>query len=235
MKIAIMADIHANLEAAEAVLKDIDKERVQKLLFAGDIVDFGASPRECIGFVMQYADKIVAGNHDYAVAHGVDCLCHEDFRELSQATKEYTWRVIEGYDQQYLRDMSVEVQFVIEGKRFYMVHGAPSDHLYKYLVPETPEKTWQEEISGIKADFIVLGHTHIPLVKKIGDTTIINPGSVGQPRDGNPDASYALIDDDLISIRRVKYDIDLAVKKIYELPLKKEIKEGLENILRRGY
>jgi putative phosphoesterase len=229
MKLLILADTHANLEALNAIREDYDK-----MLFLGDVVDYGPSPQECIEFVKNHAYKIVRGNHDNAVAFRVDCRCGYKYKHLSIATREYMWKVLDEEEIGFLKKMPLEERFKLGGYEFYMTHASPSDNLFKYITPETGEEELKGEIAGIGADFILLGHSHLPMIKKIEGKTVINPGSIGQPRDGIAKVSYAVIEEGGVEIRRVEYDLEKTVQRLKETGMERGIVDELGQILRRG-
>jgi predicted phosphodiesterase len=103
------------------------------------------------------------------------------------------------------------------------------------LPPDSPDYVWQEELEGIDADFVLLGHTHISMIKKVGKTTVINPGSVGQSKDVPAVASYAVWNDGEVEIKRVAYDINKTIEKILSTPLDTHIKSNLVTVLECGH
>jgi predicted phosphodiesterase len=118
---------------------------------------------------------------------------------------------------------------------FLLAHATPTDNLFKYLPPDSPDYVWQEELEGIDADFVLLGHTHISMIKKVGKTTVINPGSVGQSKDVPAVASYAVWNDGEVEIKRVAYDINKTIEKILSTPLDTHIKSNLVTVLEYGH
>jgi putative phosphoesterase len=229
MKIIILSDIHANIEALEAI-----KEGYDHLICLGDLVDYGPSPRECIDFVRKNAHAVVRGNHDNAVAFRVDCQCSEAYRPMSEKTRELMWEVLGQGEISYLGSLPLNRVIELQGQRFFLAHATPTDNLFKYLPPNTPDHVWQKELEGIDADSVLLGHTHISMIKRMGKTTIINPGSVGQSKDFPGVASYAAWNDGELEIKRVTYDINKTIKKIRSSPLDDYIKNNLIQVLRYG-
>lgn len=232
MKILIISDIHANYEALktlDALEKDYDH-----LIFLGDIVDYGPCPKECINYIKRRAYKAVRGNHDNALAYNVDCGCSYKYKHLSQASREYNKKLLDDKDISYLAGLALSQMFNLDRYSFFMTHASPKGDLYKYLYPDLPDDIWISEINGIDADFILLGHIHRPFVKKIGRMTVINPGSVGQPRDGKPGGSYAIWEDGVATIKGFTYDINKTISAIGRSSMGSDIIEGLSNILRIG-
>ncbi|MBM4045196.1 MAG: metallophosphoesterase family protein [Planctomycetes bacterium] len=227
MKILVLSDIHANLTALQAIQEDYDH-----LICLGDLVDYGPQPRECIEWVRQRVPRIVRGNHDNAVGHRVDCRCSEKFKPLSVATREYTWSVLNADETGYLARLPLTDRFELDGMRFLAVHATPSDPLFCYLAAD--EKLWAHEVAAVQADFILVGHTHRPFVLKCGQKSVLNPGSVGQPRDGDPCASYALIRDSHVELKRVEYPVEATIAALMQTGLAGQAVSQLAHVLRTG-
>lgn len=232
MKLLILSDIHANYEALKGV-NSVEGD-YDHLIILGDIVDYGPQPKECIEFTRMSAGRAVRGNHDNALAYNTECGCSYKYKHLSLESRRYNRGLLNNEDIAYLAGLPLEQRFDLGGSSFLATHASPKGDLCRYLYPDIPDETWISEIEGIRADFILLGHIHIPFVRKIGMTTIINPGSVGQPRDGDPKGSYAIWDDGVVTIKRFFYDINKTIRKIERSGMEKDIIEGLSAILRRG-
>lgn len=232
MKLLILSDIHANYEALKRL--DAIEGDYDYLICLGDLVDYGPQPKECIDYVKKRAYRAVRGNHDNALAYDVDCGCSYKYKHLSLASRRHNKKLLDSGDTAYLAGLELNQRFDLSGSSFFMTHASPKGDLYKYLYPEIPDDAWISEIDGIGADFILLGHIHIPFVKRIGMTTIVNPGSVGQPRDSQPDGSYAVWDDGVVTIKRFSYDIIKTIDAIKRSGMEEDIVEGLSAILRRG-
>jgi putative phosphoesterase len=233
MRILLIADIHANYEALETVL-EIPHDRA---ICLGDIVDYGPDPDKCIDFLRIKRIPVVRGNHDNAVAFKVDCQCGYKYKHLSIATREYTWEILDRSRMEYLQNLPLLIQKEINGKKLYLTHASPRS-MFEYIKPETSDEEIREmvneAIEPVESDFLVVGHSHIPMNRKLGNLTIINPGSVGQPRDGDPRANCAVFDTENGKAEhlRLDYDIDSVCTKIKErMPHADE----LIAILRRGY
>lgn len=229
MKLLLISDIHANKEALDAVLKVPHDE----VFCLGDIADYGPSPAECIDTIRKNGIEMVLGNHDAAVGTGIDCGCGYKYKHLSIATREYTWESLTEEYLAFLRQLPFKVEKVIGGQRLYFTHGSPRSN-FEYIRPDTPDDEVLEMILGIDTDFIFTGHSHHPMVREIDGIKIINPGSVGQSRDGNPLASCAVFDTVTLEteIIRCEYDIESTCRKIRE---KMPNAEELISILKRGY
>jgi putative phosphoesterase len=230
MRIAIISDVHANLAALQAIQESYDF-----LLCLGDLVDYGPQPREAIHWVKERALRVVRGNHDHALGCDVDCRCAPVMSEASVTTREWHSSLLSQVEKEYLRGLPITERVELAGAVFHLAHASPSGDLYDYhMVPNAPDAVLTEAIEGIEADFILLGHTHLPLLRKIGATTIVNPGSVGQPRHGDPRASYAIWEDGEIRFYRSVYDVTVTTMLLEQAPLPPSVIVQLGSILKNG-
>ena len=232
MKILIISDIHSNYEALCAV---VDAEHtVDQIWCLGDLVDYGPQPAEVVQWMRHHAQLCVRGNHDYALAFHEDCRCGKRFRELSIATREMN-RALLSHDQiAYLQLLPATEEIVVENCRFRLAHATPSGDLYRYLLPGVTDIELGAEMDGIYADVILCGHTHFPMIRKVGSKLFVNPGSVGQPRDGDPRASYAVWDDGVVKLRRAKYDIGETIEKLRGCSLPPGMADRVARVLESG-
>jgi diadenosine tetraphosphatase ApaH/serine/threonine PP2A family protein phosphatase len=229
-----MADIHANLAAFEAVLSDAERrEATSELWCLGDVVGYGPESHECLELLRQYKHICVAGNHDWGA---IGKLSISEFNPDAEAACRWTGTMLSTRDRDYLE----ELPLIAEVGDFTLVHGSPRDPLREYLISTSRA---EPNFGCFASRFCLVGHSHVPLVfsqNKSGATStsrpvpdasiylgesrlIINPGSVGQPRDGDPRASYAVYDSETKEIEnhRVDYAISLTQKKMlaFNLPL----------------
>jgi len=229
MRLLIISDIHGNKEAMDAVLAVSHDEAI----CLGDIVDYGPSPGECIDVLLDQKIPTIMGNHDNAVAFRMDCGCGYAYKHLFQSTKEYTWNILNTTQLEFLRELPMDLRREENGRKLYFTHGSPLS-FYDYIKPDTSEDTIKEFIKGVDAEFIFVGHSHLPFVRKVADVTLVNPGSVGQPRDGDTRASCVVFDTDSFQaeIIRVEYDMEVVFDKIRQnMPNADE----LISILKRSY
>jgi len=227
MRILLVSDIHANPLALEAIREEFDV-----CLFVGDLVDYGVDPVPCIDWVRQYATYAVRGNHDHGVAHRVHVQGVNGFRYLTGVTRPLSIERVVGPDRRYLADLPTTQMLTLNGKRFFLVHGTPRDPLDEFAQPD-PE-FWKRRLHQVQADYVCVGHTHVQYVLKAGDTTVINPGSVGLPRDGDPRAAYAIITDDGPELKRVEYPVEEAIASIEQADLPDQAKQLLAEVMRTG-
>jgi len=228
MIIALISDIHSNLEALESVWDEV--KGADAFLCMGDLVGYGASPNEVVEFVRKQMEKrtflCVRGNHDNAIAFGTDW----GFNPYARQAVRWHQRVMTIENLEFLRRLPVRQLFTDDARRSYLlIHGSPRAPLDEYLFPWLPESEFRAVLSYVRQDDLLLGHTHVPMLKVIGGRRIINPGSVGQPRDGDWRASYALIDTETgeVTFHRVEYDVEESARKIIEAGLPRFLAERL--------
>ncbi|WP_456424059.1 metallophosphoesterase family protein [Thermococcus sp.] len=228
MLIALISDIHSNLEALQAVWEKI--RGADAVLCMGDIVGYGASPNEVVEFVRKEMERrtflCVRGNHDNAIAFGVDW----GFNPYARQALRWHQRVMSVENLEFLRRLPVRQIFADDtGRRYLLIHGSPRAPLDEYLFPWLPEGEFRNVLSYVRQDDLLLGHTHVPMLKVVEGRRIINPGSVGQPRDGDWRASYALIDTETgdVTFHRVEYNVEESARKIIEAGLPKFLADRL--------
>lgn len=227
MRILIVADIHANWPALDAI-----KEPHDLCLFVGDIVDYGLDVAPCIDWVRRRARYAVRGNHDHGAAQNVVVNGQSGFRYLTGVTRVLTRELLTPKDRRFLTNLPVTWTATVDDQRFLLVHGTPRDPLDEYA-PADPD-FWARRLEGVDADVICVGHTHIPFVLEVGDKLVINPGSVGLSRDGDPRVSYALMANGKAEIKRIDYPIDQAVITVEQSRLPDQAKEMLIEVYRTG-
>lgn len=233
MKILVLSDIHANWYALEAILA---KESHDALIFLGDAVDFGPNPGDCVRFLMDSSRGRfwgVRGDHDHAVAYGMNCRCSKELRKLAVVTREWGEGFIKSEEIGFLRRLPLGNCFTLDGMTFHLAHGSYTDSIYGDVDYDAIERGpgINKGFAGISTDYVLVGHSHRPYIKRLGRTTVLNPGSVGQPMDFNPRASYAVIEDGEAAIKRVRYDIERTVKDLEKSSLPRDVVGELVSIL----
>ena len=231
MKILIISDLHANIEALSTV--DSIERPFDHVFCNGDIVDYGPSPNECITWLRDHHADIVRGNHDHAVGVHAECDCVPPYLRLSRATREVMWKLLDANEQNWLAALPMTKSHTIQGTTFYQCHAAPN-MISRYLPPETAEEDWERLFQNIAADFILLGHTHIQMDEIVASHRFVNPGSVGQPKPRGQMAQYAVWEDGEVHLKVVSYNYHKTQSKIRALPLESDVIEQLCWILEHG-
>lgn len=245
---AIISDIHSNLEALQAVLADIKAQGITEIYCLGDVVGYGPNPRECVDLVMD-CKLVLMGNHDQGAMFDPDGFNPSAERAIfwtraqlensgePRAVREKRWDFLAERPRQHKEDPLL------------FVHGSARNPLNEYVFPEDIyNQRKMERIFTLVDKYCFQGHTHVPGVftenyqffspedvngeyKLDGRKTLCNVGSVGQPRDGNWRSCYVVLDGETIRFRRVEYDVEKTIKKIYDIP---ELENFLGDRLREG-
>ncbi|WP_297523703.1 metallophosphoesterase family protein [Thermococcus sp.] len=231
MLIALISDIHSNLEALQAVWREIGGADV--ILCMGDLVGYGPNPNEVVEFVRGRMEErnflCIRGNHDNAIAFGAEW----GFNPYAREAVRWHQRVMSIENLEFLRRLPVRGLFKDDaGRSYLMIHGSPRAPLDEYLFPWLPESEFRTVLGYVRQDDLLVGHTHVPMLKLINGRRIINPGGVGQPRDGDWRAAYALINTDEeppdnVEFHRVEYDVEETARKIVEAGLPRFLAERL--------
>ncbi|MFM7866076.1 MAG: metallophosphoesterase family protein, partial [Planctomycetaceae bacterium] len=227
VRILLLADIHANWPALAAI-----EERFDACLFLGDAVDYAADPVPCIDWLRRFATAAVRGNHDHSLAQRVRVRPVGTFRRISAALRDHHYRVLSDEHLTWLAELPVQQYVQLGDHRFLLLHATPRDPMDEYL--EADPEQWRQRLEGVQADFVCVGHTHVPMHLQLGPVQVVNPGSVGQPRDGDPRASYAIIDRGQVEFRRVSYDVDRTVRQLHDAGLEPQVLAAAEWVLRSG-
>ena len=218
----MIADIHSNLYALEAVFESLDERGIDRVVCAGDVVGYGAHPNECCREMLQRNVRSVAGNHDRA------SLSKETSRMNPYAAAAALWTCdnLDEPSKSFLKSLPCRLDIPIGGERPAAVfHGSDSD-------PD--EYVYEDEVdrhifTRCSTDLVVLGHTHVPFIVDLPGGRVVNPGSVGQPRDGDSRASFAVLDTESrrCDIYRVEYDIAAETEAILNAGLPAVLAERL--------
>lgn len=230
MYYAILSDIHSNLEALETVLKALKNKKPDQIISPGDIVGYGADPCECLDLVLERFTSVVMGNHDEAVENN---LLRSHFNDYAREAIIWTEGVLKEHQKKKIREWT---RMVIDSENgVTLVHGSPDEvEKHKYLLT-----SWDTRASfeAFQTPVCFIGHTHVPsLFSSSGQACylkaghhqldrreryILNPGSVGQPRDQNTETSFALFDSQKFEFEvvRLPYDNWKAAEKIKRVGL----------------
>lgn len=227
MRILLVSDIHANWSALAAINEPHDV-----CLCLGDLVDYGPDPARCVRWAMEHAQYAIRGNHDHGVAQGIEVSGETGYRYLTRVSRPHVWEALGSEERRYLLQLPLTQRFTLGGKRFYLVHATPRDPLDEYLMKDP--QLWARRVHNVDADVVCVGHSHMQFNLSIDGTVVINPGSVGQPRDGDPRAAYAVIEDNRVELKRVEYPIEETIARIEATTLPDRAKQLMSHSLRTG-
>ena len=227
MRILLVSDIHANRAALDAVQEPHDI-----CLCLGDLVEYGPDPGYCVEWARATATYAVRGNHDHGAVQQVAVTATAGFKYLTMATRQYTIDRLSPENRAYLAALPTSVMVTLGGLRFLLVHASPRDPMDEY-VPSTAD-AWATRLGGLSVDFVCVGHTHQQFALDVNGTTVVNPGSVGLQRDGDPRVRYAIIDNGNVELKQVEYDAEPTVAAVTAAPLEVRAKEMLADVYRHG-
>jgi predicted phosphodiesterase len=245
--IALISDIHGNLEALEAVLSNISGRQVEEIYCLGDVIGYGPNPRECIDRIMDSCNLCLLGNHDQGALFDP-----EGFNPGAERAIFWTRSKLESGDpkgNERRWEFLGELPRMHRKNGFLFVHGSARNPLNEYVFPEDIyNQRKMERIFSLVDENCFQGHTHIPGIftedlnflapedvdfkyTLTGQKHLVNIGSVGQPRNGDWRSSYVTLDDQSIEFHRVEYDVEKTIEKIYAIP---ELDNFLGDRLRDG-
>ena len=211
MIVLVISDVHGNYHALDRVMNAV---KYDAMVCCGDIVVDYPFPQQCIQVLKDSCIHICSGNNDNNVAHDQKAseYISKKYTHLAKdldRNTELTLKLINDDSKNYLRGLPRECRFDLDGVSFYMNHTVPHRPLHHYLDKETSDSKLAQYYRDIRAEVMITGHTHIPYVRNFGDKILINPGSVGQPRDGDPRTSFAVFDTAAgrVELKRLEYDI----------------------------
>jgi len=216
VRLALLSDVHSNVHALRAVLDDVDTVDPDEVAFLGDAVGYNALPGASLELLRERCETLVMGNHDEAVAEGGE----EWFNPGARAGVEYSREQLDDEEIAFLDQLPHQTQL----DRVHLVHGSPRNPTSEYVFPDTHPEALEEIVrhpSVEDADIVAMGHTHQPFVREVAELLVLNVGSVGQPRDGDPRACWAIVDTETreAELRRVEYDVKGAANAVREAGL----------------
>jgi len=238
MRVAVISDIHGNLHALEAVLAAIDDERPDAIWCLGDLVGYGPRPNECTEAVAQRANVCLVGNHDLGVTGAISL---EEFSHDAALAARWTQTVLEDRWRTFLSSLEPTAQ--VEGAELY--HASPRDPVWDYVL--TADGAY-DALNRTQAPLVLVGHSHVAIQVVLADghldgglapagtevdlsagRHLLNPGSVGQPRDGDPRAAFVILDFDRMfaTFRRVEYPVEQTQAELRERGLPETLAERL--------
>lgn len=242
MRIAFLSDVHGNIEALKTVLQDIDEQGgVDIYCCNGDLIGYYPHPLESIDLVRETCgSRVIVGNHDEVVR----VVRQEDFEKQIEwfnhiAREALVWtrnQLLNTEQMQYIRSLDEQMEITQDSKKIKLVHGTPEEKWEYFLVYEGSRGLMPEQKVRLRGwlkkwDLVVFGHTHIPFSYNFRGRIVLNPGSIGQPRDGDPRSSYAIVDltgtKMKIEIRRVTYSIETTCTSLVKVNLDQSLCQRL--------
>jgi predicted phosphodiesterase len=208
VRYAIISDVHSNIHALDTVLEDLDRQGADMIVCAGDLVGYNPFPNEVIAKLRQRRAICIAGNHDRAVVQ----MNVFNMNHMAAVAVFWTAKRLNEENMEYLRRLRPQTRLNLAGVPAAMFHGSPRmDDEYVF-----EQDADAELLELAKAGVVISGHTHVPYVKRLPEGTLVNPGSVGQPRDGDWRASYILYDErrQEFEVRRLEYPVVEAVEAV---------------------
>ncbi len=206
MLVGLISDVHSNAVALEAILSVFEEAGVEKILHAGDIIGYNPYPNETVRLFREYSIISIIGNHDRALITDDT----SDFNPYAAEALAWTKRILTHENLEYIRKLPNRENLIIDKKRIVLIHGSPRD-VDEYIYPENVSAHF---LAVTKADILMLGHTHVQFKRDYSLGTVLNPGSVGQPRDENPNAAFAVYDTSTgeVKLLRACYDIERVIE-----------------------
>ncbi|HVP21371.1 MAG TPA: metallophosphoesterase family protein [Anaerolineaceae bacterium] len=215
-RIAIFSDIHANLPALQAVLADMDQRGLNQRYCLGDLVGYGTFPNEVIEIIRGNKIPTIMGNYDQGVGYSSDeCGCaYKTAEEEALGKRSIAWSNAHttAENKAFLRSLLPQITFQLGDLRVVLAHGSPR-RINEYLYIDRPDAGLERILDGVSADVLVVGHTHKPYHRVLpSGRHVINEGSVGKPKDGDPRACYVILEaagwDLKVELVRVPYDVE---------------------------
>jgi putative phosphoesterase len=234
VNVAVITDVHANLPALEAALAQIETLGVEAIYCGGDLVGYGPHPNEVCALIEERGIPTIYGNYDYAIARDLDdCGCayrdpHE--REIGQRSVDWTLTHTDERAKRFMHGLAFDLLFELGGRRVRLVHGSPRK-VNEYLFEDKPARTFERIAALADCDVLVFGHTHKRWVHEYGGVLFVNCGAVGKPKDGDPRASFAVLEETqegvAVSIERATYDALAVAREMRAVGLPDELADKL--------
>jgi len=237
MRLAVFSDIHGNIQGLNAVLADIERRGADLVWCGGDLVGYGANPGEVIDRIRALAIPTIMGNYDDGIGYfRIVCGCDYATEEAAErGARSIAWTKAHTTEEQraYLRNLPYRIQREIEGHQVVLVHGSPA-RLNEYLYETVEEQVFAAHLDQTRTDVLLFGHTHKPFHKVVNGRHLVNTGSAGKPKHGNPNATYVLLDLTPgavhVEIIEVAYDFEAAARAVEATDLPHEF----AHMLRQG-
>ncbi|TWR25458.1 metallophosphoesterase family protein [Mucilaginibacter achroorhodeus] len=210
MRIALFSDVHANLPAFEALLASLDEQKPAVVYCLGDLIGYNIWPNEIIAEIRKRGIATLKGNHD-------------------EKTKGYAYELVTADNRAYLDTLPAHIRLEYADFQILLVHGSPRK-IDEYVLEEMPEYEVIQMMDAAKADILCVAHSHLPYHRNFSDKQVINTGSVGKPKDGDPRGGYVILNvgtDITVDFIRFNYDIEKAANAIIDSPLPDELAERI--------
>jgi len=237
MKIAIISDIHANLEALQRSLEYIRENGIEKIYCLGDVIGYGPNPNDCVELVREHCVTVLMGNHDYA---GIGLGNIQYFNEYAKISTYWTREKLTDDNLQFLKTLP----FTYELNKALLVHASPKNPSNWDYVLSVQDA--QKQLKAFKQKICFIGHSHVPIIFSKSDfyrqpellfkdrqRYMVNVGSVGQPRDGDNRSCFVIYDDEANSVEYIRLDYD--IRKTYEKIINAGLPVFLAERLMKGY
>lgn len=213
-RLAIISDLHGNLPALEAVLADLAALGLDEVYHLGDLVGYNPFPNETVALVAERGIPGITGNYDQAVLAQVPdpigAWLNPKISPMGRQIYQWTVREVNEATRQFLAALPPQLSLRRGPWRLRLTHGSPR-HIKDYVRPSWPDEMVAALLQEIDEDILLVGHTHIPHCRRLQGKWLINPGSVGFPKDGDPRSAYAILElaqEVKVTIRRVAYDLE---------------------------
>ena len=232
MKLAVFGDVHENLAALEAALNDAVVQGADDFVCLGDVSSFGPQPRETLARTKALGCPVVMGNADWELLDAPTRAALQASSPLSFDIASWCAEQLDEGDRAFVRTFQKTVRLKPDGLPILCFHGSPRSY-DDIITATTPDETLAE-LFGERAPLMFGGHTHVQLLRRYEDVVFVNPGSVGLPRDGDPRAAYAVIDDDRIELKRAAYPVEETLARIDVAPWPQRARDMMSHVLRVG-
>jgi putative phosphoesterase len=223
MRLGIISDVHSNMPALSEVLDFLRKEKAGRIIHAGDVVGYNPFPNEVINAFIAASVHSISGNHDRSVISGDIGF----FNDVAAEAVLWTRKELKKESLDYISNLRTRERISVDGKTIAVIHGSPFDDDEYIFRDDANEKL----LDKAAADILILGHTHVPFIKKLENGLIVNPGSVGQPRDGDWRASCMMLDipGGDAEIIRLEYPVEETASRIRKANLPEILAERLKS------
>ena len=236
MRALVISDIHGNIEVLRALERQWGArlDEFDRVVCLGDLVDYGPDPGEVIDWVRSRATDVIRGNHDHAMATGEPCGSAPAYLEASILTRERLQSTLTKDELAYLDQLPMRQTLTAGGVNWHLVHATPADPLHAYVSPDSTDEHWVSALAGLTGQIVLVGHTHLAFVRSVAGGLVINPGSIGMPRDGHPFGSYVIIQDHAAHFCRTVYDPEPMITRLRSLDLPAHVVDQLTRTFRTG-